>query len=419
MTRRRWLTLAGAGVLGLVGLRWLVPRLMRSGASRRPSAAAAALARRCFDGLDRSRVWDVHVHLIGLGAQGSGCRVNPEMLSHLHPVKRFQFDVYKSGAGIDDPETADADYVTRLLGLQQSMNPDGKAVLLAFDDYVDEQGKARPELSPMYTPNPYALRMAAAHTEFLAGASVHPYRADAVDRLDRAVAGGAVAVKWLPNAMGIDPASPLCDAFYRRMAELRLPLLTHAGKEYAVDAGMHQDLGNPLRLRRALDAGVRVVVAHCASMGSYRDLDAAGEPQTPSFDLFLRLFSDPRHEQNLYADISTLAHVHHGVQPLRRLLAAPELHARLFYGSDYPLPALRFLVVPAKLELAGLLDGADRPVCDELFDVNPLLFDFAVNRSLRVVEGGRTYRFAPEVFETARLFEGINRPPNAASNASA
>jgi mannonate dehydratase len=419
MTRRKWLSLAGAGLLGLVGLRWLVPRVMRSGASRRPGVAAAAFAERCFDGLDRSRVWDVHVHLIGLGAEGSGCRVNPEMLSHLHPIKRFQFDVYKSGAGIDDPATADADYVARLLGLQQAMNPGGKAVLLAFDDYVDERGNARPELSPLYTPNEYALRVADAHPEFLAGASVHPYRTDAVERLDRAVAGGAVAVKWLPNAMGIDPASPLCDTFYRRMAELRLPLLTHGGKEYAVDSGMHQDLGNPLRLRRALDAGVRVVVAHCASMGSYRDLDATGEPQRSSFDLFLRLFTDPRYEKNLHADISTLAHVHHGVQPLRTLLTAPELHSRLFYGSDYPLPALRFLVLPGKLELAGLLDGADRPLCDELFDVNPLLFDFAVNRSLRVVDGGRTYRFAPEVFETARLYRGINRLPSAASNASA
>ena len=146
--------------------------------------------------------------------------------------------------------------------------------------------------------------------------------------------------------MGIDPASERCDAFYRRMAELRLPLISHAGKEYAMDASAHQEYGNVLRLRRALDAGVRVVVAHCASMGSYEDLDAPDRAQTASFDLFMRMLRNPAYRDNLYGDISTLAHVHHGVGPLRELLRAPELHPRLVYGSDYPLPALRFFVMP-------------------------------------------------------------------------
>jgi hypothetical protein len=86
-------------------------------------------------------------------------------------------------------------------------------------------------------------------------------------------------------------------------------------------------------------------------------------------------------------------------------LQATELHARLVYGSDYPLPALRFMISPMKLQLSGLLEPRDREACDELFDYNPLLFDFCVNRSLRQEEDGRTYRFSPRVFETARLFE--------------
>jgi mannonate dehydratase len=407
MTRRKWLMLAGAGLLGLAGLRFGVPRLMRSRAPREASRAAAAFVERCYAGLDRKRVWDTHVHLIGLGTGGSGCRVDPEMLSPLHPVKRFQFDVYKSGAGIDDPATADEDYLARLLTLQRQANPRGKLLLFAFDFFVDEAGIERPERSPLYTPNDYLLRVTEAHEAFVPCASIHPYRRDCVERLDAARERGALAVKWLPNAMGIDPASPRCDAFYRRMAELRLPLISHAGKEYAMDAGAHQEYGNVLRLRRALDAGVRVVVAHCASMGSYQDLDAPDRAQTASFDLFMRLLRNPAHRDNLYGDISTLAHVHHGVEPLRALLRAPELHPRLVYGSDYPLPALRFFVMPGKLALAGLMDAADRKLSDELFDVNPLLFDFAVNRSVRVVEDGRAFRFTPQVFETARLFDGL------------
>jgi len=65
--------------------------------------------------------------------------------------------------------------------------------------------------------------------------SIHPYRRDAVAALENAVAHGARAVKWLPSAMGIDPASPKCDAFYRSLAQLHVPLICHAGEEMAVD----------------------------------------------------------------------------------------------------------------------------------------------------------------------------------------
>ena len=85
-------------------------------------------------------------------------------------------------------------------------------MLLAFDQVHDAGGQARPEASAFHVPNAYARTVAARYpNEIEWAASVHPYRADAVEALDAAVAGGALAVKWLPNAMGIDPASPRCD----------------------------------------------------------------------------------------------------------------------------------------------------------------------------------------------------------------
>lgn len=405
VTRRRLLALAGAGALGLVGLRLLLPRLMRHGSSPDESPELSAFLEKCFAGIDRSRLWDAHVHLVGLGTGGTGCRVDPEMLSHLHPIKRFQFDMYMAGAGITDRATADAQYVARLLQLQRAGNPRGKLVLFAFDAYVDESGLEHPEHSPLYVPNEYMLQLVAQHPELVPCASIHPYRTDCVERLETVAAAGARCVKWLPNAMGIDPGSALCDAFYRRLTELRLPLICHAGREDAVDASLHQDLGNPLRLRRALDAGVRVVVAHCASRGSYPDLERDGRPQTASFDLFMRLFGERSYEQNLFGDISTLTHVHHDTGPLRALLRASGLHRRLLYGSDYPLPALRFMISPTKLQLAGLLEPGDRRMCGKLFALNPLLFDFAVSRCVRLIDGGTVHRFSDGVFETSWLFD--------------
>src|SRR4029453_8743949 len=83
-------------------------------------------------------------------------------------------------------------------------------------------------------------------------ASIHPYRRDAVDALATARSRGARAVKWLPNSMGIDPASPRCDTFYAALAQTGVPLLTHAGHEGTVDSwGGGQNPGTPRRSPRA------------------------------------------------------------------------------------------------------------------------------------------------------------------------
>jgi len=411
ITRRRLLLLAGSGLLGLIGARLALPRLFRPGKPRALSEGTAGFVRECFAGIDRARIWDSHVHAIGIGAGGTGCEIDSEMQSHLHPIKRLQFDLYRAAVGMQREETADADYLARLLELHRAANPQGRLVLLAFDHHVGEDGIPRPERSPIYTPNEYVLRLAAEHPEIVAGVSIHPYRPDAVERLERAAEAGAVAVKWLPNAMGIDPASSRCDEFYRRLAALELPLITHAGKEYAVGAGAGQALGNPLLLRRPLDAGVRVVVAHCAGLGSFPDLDAGGSGEVDSLELFLRLFRDPRYERNLFGDISAIAQINYGGRPLRELLVAPELHARLVYGSDYPMPSLRFLNSPRSLELRGLLSSRARKHCAEIFEVNPLLFDFVLKRSVRVERDGNELRFLPCVFETSRLFCGVTPRP--------
>ena len=55
---------------------------------------------------------------------------------------------------------------------------------------------------------------------------------------------------------------------------LGLALLTHGGREFSVAGADHQELGNPLRVRRALDLGVTVVLAHCGTLGDSSDLDA-------------------------------------------------------------------------------------------------------------------------------------------------
>jgi mannonate dehydratase len=224
-----------------------------------------------------------------------------------------------------------------------------------------------------------------------------------VPALERARAEGARAVKWLPAAMGIDPASALCDRFYAALARLRLPLVTHAGLSRAILGTDLQDYGNPLRLRRALDAGVRVVVAHCASMGEDRDLDrGAHGPRLPSFELFARLMDEPRYAKLIFGDLSAMTQTNRAGSALARVLARADWHARLLNGSDYPLPGVMPLYSPDHLVALGLLEPAAAPVLSEIRRYNPLVFDFVLKRSLRLGAAA----LGASVFETRRFFEG-------------
>jgi hypothetical protein len=405
MTRRKLIYLAAGGAATLVGLRLGLPHLMSPRTGQRLSDEALALIEHCFEGIDRTRMLDSHVHLIGLGAGGSGCWIHPEMMSRMHPINRLRYDMFAGALGMQNDATADMDYVYRLLALQRQANPSGHLLMLAFDQNVDSDGRLRPDYSPFYTPNEYVLAVASEHEELLACASIHPYRPDAVDRLDAVAAAGARAIKWLPNARGIDPESPLCAQFYRRLAELDLPLISHAGREYAVHTDALQELGNPLRLRTALDAGVRVVVAHCASLGSMLDTDAGDSgTKATAFDLFMRMMREPRYEGRLFGDISAVTQVNRGVRVVRDLLRARELHPRLVNGSDYPVAALRILFSPTRFEMNGLLNRRQRRLCSEIAQINPLLFDFVLKRCLAVRDGDGIFRFSPIIFESARIF---------------
>jgi mannonate dehydratase len=366
--------------------------------------AEHALVRAAWDGLDPARVWDAHAHLVGTGDSGSGVVVNPKMESLLNPAeyaRRLFF--LNAGCAHDAPGSVDRAYVERMRNLVEGLRPGAKLLLFAFERAHDERGAPQAERSGFHVPDAYARDTARAHPEvFEWAASIHPYRADCVEALALARREGARAVKWLPAAMGIDPGSPLCDRFYAALASLRVPLITHAGLERAVMGTDFQDYGNPLKLRRALDAGVRVVVAHCASMGQDRDLDlGANGPPVDSFELFARLMDEPRYARLLHGDISAVTQVNRAGGALARLIEREDWHPRLLNGSDYPLPGVMPIFSVDYLVNVGLLDKNSGPVLTEIRQHNPLLFDFVLKRGLR--SNGKA--LAASIFETRSFFE--------------
>lgn len=404
MNRRRFLL--GAGLLGaglaLAGWRGVGGVANACLAGLPAGLAAHPLLEPVWNGLDFAQVWDGHAHLVGVGDSGEGAWSNPALDDPAHPLQYLQKRFYLNASCVEAASGGvDAAYVARLTALADQLPEGFKVLLYAFDWARDAAGRPEPANTAFRVADSYAAAVVATRPErFEWAASIHPYRPDALEALDWAARQGARAVKWLPAAQGMDPASPRCDAFYAALARHDLPLISHAGKEQAVTGAARQDYGNPLRLRRPLEAGVRVIVAHCASHGRDRDLDrGAAGPDLPSFALFARLMDTPAYRHRLYADISALTQFNR-LAVLEQVLLREDWHDRLLNGSDYPLPGVTPLVSLELLRSRGLLPAAAPRVLGELRRHNALLFDFALKRLL----SQRGVTFPASVFQTRRHF---------------
>ena len=361
------------------------------------------LVQAAWEGIDKDKMWDCHVHLLGQGDGATGAWVNPEMKSLWHPIQNLQFRFYLNAVCMDsDTENLDLEYITRLLRLTNELGKGPKLMLLAFDFSYAPNGQRLTSDSAFYVPNKYAAAIVSQHPHHCEWiASVHPYRSDAIERLDWAVRHGTKAIKWLPSAMGMDPASSQCNPFYDAMARHNVPLLCHAGTEYAVHGVGNQDLGNPLRLRLPLDRGVRVIVAHCGALGSSVDIDRGeNAAEVENFQLFTRLMEDKNYEELVVGDLSGMTQVNRLGRPLEVVIEREDWRLRILNGSDYPLPGVKPLFSMDDMIRKGYLKSAQAEVLTRIRKTNPLLFDFVCKRSIRHANKA----LAPDVFETRRHF---------------
>ena len=408
MNRRKFLRLlGGAGIATTInGCRVWPDEGLWNPCLVEPLPASLAnheLLQRAWQDIDPTQYRDIHTHLIGTGDSDSGIWINPNMRSIWYPVQNVQFRFYLNASCTREGHNVDRHYVKRLHSLMQDFPKGARAVLLAFDHYHDDRGIPQRANTPFHTPVSYARKIARGNNDrFLWAASIHPYRHDAIEKLKNSIEQGASLIKWLPPAMNIDPSSEKCDEYYRILAQNNIPLLTHAGDEHAVDAGDLQKLANPLLLRRALDHGVKVIVAHCATMGSNTDLDKGPNgPQLENFRLFGRLMAEQKYEKNLFGDISAITQINRSQEALEYVLKHDEWHHRLLQGSDYPLPGVMPVFSPLTMVDRGYLDKDIAVFISEVRKYNPLLFDFLLKRYLNL----KGKNFSSAVFEGARIIE--------------
>jgi predicted TIM-barrel fold metal-dependent hydrolase len=224
-----------------------------------------------------------------------------------------------------------------------------RLVLLAFDEYHDDAGLALGIAQPgksfgsdLYVSNSLVrARCAARPDRFLFGGSIHPYRVlngrSACDMLEELAEAGVVLIKWLPIHQNIRAEDPRTVAFLRKAAELGVTMLIHYGGEMSLSR-QHLEFESPapllgvLRDLRAKESMPTVIVAHAATP-SFPWQSAAGHGRLA--DGLLGEFA----EAPLYADISGLAALGR-TSWLRRLAGRRELHRKLVWGSDYPIPVM-------------------------------------------------------------------------------
>lgn len=271
--------------------------------------------------LPREKLLDIHCHTAGIGAGGSGCFISKEMESS------WKLDIYLRSFGTSRAELTakgDAIVIRRVSEQLARSRHVGQAIILAMDGVIDEHGQLDRTRTQVYVPNEFVARETARTPNLLFGASIHPLRKDALQRLLWAKEHGAKLVKWIPSVMRFDPADPRLRPFYEKLVELQLPLLTHTGQERSF-TGARDELCDPERLRFPLSLGVTVIAAHIASTGSN-----FGERDT---DRLARMMA---RYPNLYSEISSLTQINK-LGYLRESLTRSEWRGRLLYGSDFPL----------------------------------------------------------------------------------
>src|ERR1041384_190270 len=187
---------------------------------------------------------DMHVHIVGNGAGGTGCWLRLDawhrplaafMIRHMGlPMAALKGDL-------------DSLYIEKLLAMVRGSSLEA-VVILGQEQVYDEHGRLMKEFGTMHVPNEYVLELARRHPELLPAISIHPARVDALEELERCLAGGAVMLKILPNCHNIDCNSRRYQKFWERMAEAGLPLLAHTGGEQTMQV-VRKEYSDPRTLQ--------------------------------------------------------------------------------------------------------------------------------------------------------------------------
>ena len=217
-----------------------------------------------------------------------------------------------------------------------------KMVLFGVDERVDDAGNCVHKDITVCASNDDLLAVYEKHPDVVIPFfSINPQRPDALELIDKYVALGFKGAKFLQNYWNVDTSEVRYRPYFEKLAALNLPLIVHVGNESSIHS--YKACETLEMLDAPLAVGVTVIAAHMAL--SYETLGLRKMfSKNPKYfnEEYFRLLEMLKEHDNLYADISALL-TPIRAKALRHLSQEYEVHDKLLFGTDFPVPFLTLL----------------------------------------------------------------------------
>ncbi len=271
---------------------------------------------------------DIHMHLL------SG-RVK---LDRLYDKIAVRFFASRLGADakalLENPFEAYCDTVIKRVRESKYLQ---KTVIFGVDARVDESGEEIHRDITVCATNEEVLKLYKRAPDLIIPfMSVNPMRPDALDLVDKYADLGFKGVKFLQNYWNVDTTQKRYATFFKKLQERELPLIVHIGSESSVES--FKECESIEMLKGPLDAGVVTIAAHMGLEYSPKRIFRAFSKNPKHFgESYHTLLEMLQSYENLYADISAI------LTPVRakalpHLKDQTEIHDRLLFGTDFPVP---------------------------------------------------------------------------------
>ncbi len=271
---------------------------------------------------------DIHAHLLS-----SEVRFN-------RIYDRIALKMVGKKMGLDPKKLVAAPYKTYTDALVHGIRSSkhlSHSVLFGVDARVDDKGKVLHKDLTVCATNEDVLKLYQEHPDVIVPFfSINPMRPDALDEIDRYCELGFKGAKFLQNYWGVDTREARYCPYFEKLKEKNIPLIVHIGSESSVHS--FKTCETLAMLDQPLHVGVNVIAAHMAlNYQMHRPFKAFSKNPKNFNEEYFTLLEMLQHRKNLYADISALL-TPVRAKALRHLSQQHEVHDKLLFGTDYPVP---------------------------------------------------------------------------------
>ncbi|MCW8895460.1 amidohydrolase family protein [Sulfurimonas sp.] len=271
---------------------------------------------------------DIHSHL--LNSEVSFNRFYDKLAIKFFG-KKMGFD---AKALIENPYETYTNSFTKMIRDSKYLS---KTVLFGVDARVDDKGHVIHKDITVCATNEELLKLYEKNKDIIIPFfSINPMQPDALDLIDKYTELGFKGAKFLQNYWGVNTKEKRYRAYFEKLKDKDIPLIVHIGSESSVHSFTECETID--MLDHPLEIGVNVIAAHMAlSYEPMKILKAlSSNPKNFNSEYFKLLEMLQTHD-NLYADISALL-TPVRAKVLRHLSEQENIHNKLLFGTDYPVP---------------------------------------------------------------------------------